>query len=244
MYLLPLHRNELLEFLPKGATIAEIGVAEGWFSRTLLQTAQPRRLHLIDPWAHQETDGYAMDPNNVSGAEQEVRYELVRHRMREEIDSGRVKTHRCTSAEASSEFEDGYFDWIYIDGLHTYEGVATDLEAYAPKVGESGLILGHDYTNHFLAREMRFGVVEAVDEFVSRSDFEMVALTNEAFPTYLLCRRQESTDQLEHALSAAVEGIASIANFPGRGFQHHLLEKEGALLRNRDGDFKHLIHFT
>jgi len=38
------------------------------------------------------------------------------------------------SIEAVSLFPDEYFDWIYIDALHTYEGVRDDIQYYWPKL--------------------------------------------------------------------------------------------------------------
>ena len=38
-----------------------------------------------------------------------------------------------------------YFDWIYIDGNHTYEYVKQDLEGYRPKVKPGGYMAGDDY---------------------------------------------------------------------------------------------------
>ena len=43
-------RSFLLEWLPKGAVGAEIGVWRGEFSKSLLRAAEPRELHLVDPW--------------------------------------------------------------------------------------------------------------------------------------------------------------------------------------------------
>src|SRR5579863_9495292 len=68
MLLCAINRNQLLHFLPKGGEGAEIGVAKGEFSEALLGTVQPRKLHLIDPWEHQEREDYAHDGNNVDAA--------------------------------------------------------------------------------------------------------------------------------------------------------------------------------
>jgi len=89
-----------------------------------------------------------------------------------------VKVHRAYSGRLASHFADGESDWVYIDGLHTFEGVSADLESYAPIIKPDGLILGHDYSAHEAARQMYFGVVEAVVGFFRRSGFRFIALTN------------------------------------------------------------------
>ena len=51
------------------------------------------------------------------------------------------------SIKAASLFPDEYFDWIYIDALHTYEGVRDDIQYYWPKLQQGGLFSGHDFTS-------------------------------------------------------------------------------------------------
>ena len=138
MFLLPLIREKLLHFLPKGGVgaealpvvtaraLAEVGVAEGAFSAPLLEIAAPTRLHLIDPWLFQAVDDYRPDPNNVEDAEQERRYQAVRAMFARDIDAGRVVVRRARSTEAAAAFGDGELDWIYLDAMHTYEAVRDD----------------------------------------------------------------------------------------------------------------------
>ena len=56
MYVLQISRVDLLQFLPKGGVVAEIGVAEGGFSKKILNATSPQTLHLIDPWEFQDRD--------------------------------------------------------------------------------------------------------------------------------------------------------------------------------------------
>lgn len=51
-------REYLLARLPKRSVGAEIGVHEGRFSGEILRTVRPERLHLIDPWKHEEGNRY------------------------------------------------------------------------------------------------------------------------------------------------------------------------------------------
>jgi predicted O-methyltransferase YrrM len=72
-----------------------------------------------------------------------------------------------TSDDAASDFEDGSFDFVYIDGIHTYEAVKKDIVNYLPKVKKGGVIGGHDYTNQI---EHLVGVYEAVNEMFGAPD--------------------------------------------------------------------------
>jgi predicted O-methyltransferase YrrM len=70
-----------------------------------------------------------------------------------------------------SLFSDEYFDFIYIDGNHSYDAVKDDLTKWYPKLKKGGLIAGDDYSK--LAEEKlfnyNFGVKRAVDEFATRT---------------------------------------------------------------------------
>ena len=54
------NRTNLLARLPKEGVVAEVGVAEGNFSRQILEVARPRTLHLIDTWSASRP-GYDVD---------------------------------------------------------------------------------------------------------------------------------------------------------------------------------------
>ena len=69
-----------------------------------------------------------------------------------------IKVLECTSHEASLKFEDGYFDFVFIDADHVYERIKEDINDWLPKVKKGGIISGHDY-----AGEVN-GVKKAVDE--------------------------------------------------------------------------------
>jgi hypothetical protein len=243
MYLLPFYRDHLLRYLPTSATAAEIGVAEGQFSQQILSTTLPQRLHLIDPWEFQPRIDYAADPNNVPDQENESRYQSVCNTLYREVQNGTVVIQRNYSGDIADEFGNGYFDWIYIDALHTYEGVREDLAHYAPKVKENGLILGHDYTNHPAAQNMHFGVIKAVNEFVRNSDYQLIALTNEAFPTYVLCRSEETKRQFLTSLLLSEKGLVEIRDFPVRPFVHNLIRADDKIVTYDDGTFMHVPSF-
>lgn len=227
MLFCPLARTDLLHLLPKGGEVAEIGVAKGEFSKEILARTSPKKLHLIDPWEHQDRADYQRDGNNVSDAEQAARFQNVEATFAAERARGQVELHRAYSQDAAPRFADEQLDWLYIDGLHTYEGVTADLQNYKRKVKSGGLILGHDYTNHVSAQHMDFGVVEAVNDFIRDEGYTFLALTGEAFPSYVIARDAESAvaQKLMLQLVYHMPMVVELRDFPAVGnFQHKLLQ--------------------
>ena len=85
---------------------------------------------------------------------------------------------RKTSKEATRDFENNHFDFVYIDGDHRYEYVKEDLAMWFPKVKIGGVFAGHDYwdgpvflNDHTFLDPAFFGVKKAVDEFFKEREF-------------------------------------------------------------------------
>lgn len=156
-------RRGLLEMLPKGGVIAELGVNEGDFSAQILEVCQPRELHLVDIWGCERYHGGL--------------FERVTRRFQPQIDAGVVHLHRMLSLEAAGRFKDATFDMVYIDTVHDYPNTRDELRAYAPKVKADGLLAGHDYSMGNWVAAWRYGVIEAVHEFARDHDWQIAALT-------------------------------------------------------------------
>jgi hypothetical protein len=196
MYLVNISRSQLLRCVAPGKVIGEIGTAEGAFAADILIYANPEKLHLIDPWEHQDQADYVADTNNVDQDAFDLRYKDVQKKFSAPISSGVVEVHRAYSPAAADLFPDHYFDYVYIDGMHTESAVYDDLKAFDPKVKPDGLILGHDYVSHQAFRDMGFGVVEAVNRFVQETGYEFTALTYEGSPTYAISKNPESANRM------------------------------------------------
>lgn len=223
-YLLPIPREMLLVYLPGGGDIAEVGVAEGDFSAKILEHCTPRSLALIDLWAHQDDAEYKLDLNNVADHEQERRCRAVRDRFAAQCDSGLVSIIRGDSVAAASSFADRTFDFVYIDGNHTYQGVRRDLEAYYPKVKDDGFICGHDFSNHESARELGFDVVRAVCDFCRERGCFLCAITaQEDFLSFVAAKRPgPHVEMFLLKLLYTVPGVVAVRNFINRDFEHIL----------------------
>lgn len=160
-----LNRNALLSSLPKGAISAEIGVNRGDFSQRILSYAQPKQLHLIDMWDSERYHAGLMTH--------------VQSRFQPQIADGDIQIHRGHSLEILRTFPDHYFDWVYLDTDHSYTTTAQELILCSRKVKQGGIIAGHDYVTGDWKMRLRYGVVEAVNEFCVKNDWEMIFVTHE-----------------------------------------------------------------
>jgi cephalosporin hydroxylase len=65
-----------------------------------------------------------------------------------------------TSDDAVDELKSQMFDFIYIDGLHTYTQIKKDITNYLPLVKPGGFIAGHDY--HPVYQGVVDGILETI----------------------------------------------------------------------------------
>jgi hypothetical protein len=69
-----------------------------------------------------------------------------------------IRLIRKTSDDAINDLINENFDFIYIDGIHTYNQVNKDIDNYRPLIKKGGFIGGHDY------HPVWSGVVQSIDE--------------------------------------------------------------------------------
>jgi hypothetical protein len=159
-------REALLNHLPKGGTVVEVGVAEGEFSDMILKTTLPDKLVLVDLWD---------SPSPMYGPEALC---AIESRHADSISAERIEIRRGTSWDQLSLLPKESVDWLYLDAAHDYDSVKKDLEASLVSLRPNGLICGHDYIR-WARGPARYGVVEAVGEFMLDRGFEMLYMTHE-----------------------------------------------------------------
>ena len=155
----------LIELLKDKGSIKgiEIGCDRGDTTVYMLENLPSIELHGIDPY-----ENY-IDWNTNKLFEREEVYNIFNSRTNQYSD--RFKLHRQKSDDAVSNFEDESFDFIFIDGIHTYEQVKKDCENYYPKIKKGGLFSGHDYN-------VIADVQRAVKEFAIKMNQRQIFLTD------------------------------------------------------------------
>jgi hypothetical protein len=163
------NRLKLLRKLPAHAICAEIGVWKGEFSRPILEQAQPKELHLIDPWMFRGDLPDRLYGGTDAKAQEDMDciYEEVKRKF---AHAGNVFFHRGKSADVLEAMQDDYFDWVYIDGDHSYEAALQDLEISRRKVRSGGFLAGDDLN---WRREEGLPVRRAVEEFAAKHSLKV-----------------------------------------------------------------------
>ena len=129
--------------------------------KKIISIAKPKKLHLID---------YNFD---LFKAEVSQEQKTV---FQEGIENGTIELHEGDSSTILASFADEYFDWIYIDADHAYEGVCKDIYQAYTKVKSDGMLIFNDYTNWSVCEIIPYGVARAVNEFCIANNWEIVFL--------------------------------------------------------------------
>ena len=129
----------LVELLKDRESIigVEIGCDEGVTTEYLLESLPQLKLYSIDPYSTY------IDWNGNPVHESKFSYERAMARTARFGDRFTLIKEQADIAKVN--FEDESLDFIFIDGLHTYDGVTLDCQNYYPKMKNGSLFSGHDY---------------------------------------------------------------------------------------------------
>ena len=115
---------------------AEVGVFRGVLSQHNLRV-WTGDYYAIDAWAFRPAEGRT---DNWDQATQEANLAHARRNTR--FAGSRVHLVRNRSVNAARTFPDAFFDWIYIDALHTRRAVLADVHAWYPQAAPGRLAVG------------------------------------------------------------------------------------------------------
>lgn len=156
-----LTRKGLYEiFLKRGYTRgAEIGVWVGRNAHEMLLTMPDLELWLVDPYTPYKAGRSVYNEEIMKDVRRKATL-----RFTGKFKDRNLKFLIMTSLEASRKVSDGYLDFVFIDGNHSYDAAMLDLLLWVPKVRSGGMITGHDYLNR---TRTNVGVKTAVDHYTS-----------------------------------------------------------------------------
>lgn len=167
-------RQDFFKTFSKNLNICEIGVFQGEFSKFIHKELEPKELVLIDLFDGNTSSADQNFENNKFANLNEEYKNLVTY-----FDNKNVKLIKGKSQEKLKELPDNYFDIIYVDGDHSYDGVIKDLKNAYLKTKQNGVICGHDYNLKYFPH-----VVAAVSDFCNEYKLKIDFLTLDKLPTF------------------------------------------------------------
>ena len=120
----------------KEMRIIEIGSYVG--ESTMIFADRFKEVISIDPYIND----YDLNDDACSFAPFDKVYEQF---IRNTLSVPNIKSIKETSQNAFSILKDQQWDMVYIDGLHTLEGVSYDIAHYKTIIKPGGFVCGHDY---------------------------------------------------------------------------------------------------
>ena len=166
-------RHHVLNELPKGGVWGEIGVAFGDYSEPVLKHVRPIRFHAIDLF-DLEKHKIIFGKKSADIFKGSTHEDYYRKRFATEINCKQMILHKGFSVEVLNQFDDEYFDVLYIDAAHDYANVMKDLNVAKKKIKINGLIILNDYVMNNPFDGQLYGVVQATNEICVNEGWEIL----------------------------------------------------------------------
>lgn len=150
----PHTRLDILNLIPRGGSMLELGTLEGQFADQVLKARPDIKLTCIDNWR----GDFAYAKEKAS-----------------KLLDGRANLQNYHSADAARFAMAGYyFDLVYLDAAHDKVSVEYDLRLWWVRVKKFGILSGHDYEH--CGKPLPCGMIEvkpAVDEWAKELGLEV-----------------------------------------------------------------------
>jgi len=132
----------------------EVGTAYGGCANHLLTNCNLERLICVDPYKYYPDMPGLFDQSDYDRLKRQT---LKRLDVYQKVDFVWMDSKEAFwSLMRNSKGE--YFDFVFLDGLHTYEMVKWEIEHYSKLIRPGGALIGHDYDTF---KEVK----KAVDEY-------------------------------------------------------------------------------
>ena len=147
--------SQLLEF--EDNKMIEIGSYMGESTHIFGSCGLFTEINCIEPFSGTENFN---EENNHTWEEVWEEYDINTRQFKDII-----KLHEDYSYDEKvlSKFNDDEYDFVYVDGNHSFESTRQDFELYIPKIKSNGVLGGHDY-------QQGFGVDDALEEICDPSN--------------------------------------------------------------------------
>jgi hypothetical protein len=144
--------------------VCELGVFKGANFMQMIRH-NPKLAVAVDTW---NNDGvYSPSIQSYSEEELQSQYDTFRNLVR---NLPFVRVVRENTIEAAKQFPDNFFDVVYVDADHSFEGCLNDLVTWYPKIKPGKFLAGHDYAERL---RTTYGVFDAVNKFAKENKLQI-----------------------------------------------------------------------
>jgi len=138
--------------------ICELGIFRGDNFMQMI-AHKPSLAVAIDSW--KDNGVHPRPTDDYTQEEFDEQYSYFKNRVK---NKSFVQIVKDTTLNASKMFSDNYFDLVFVDADHSFEGCFSDLHAWYPKVKPGKFLMGHDFAHRL---RNTFGVFNAVNKFTT-----------------------------------------------------------------------------
>lgn len=164
-------RKHIIDLLSSNIIGCELGVFEGDFSEHLLSSGKFDKLYLVDIF-----EGAASNFDKTYN-DSTILQDIINNKFKEYKNIEIIKSDSIYFLQSMPE---KFFDFIYIDTVHSYEHTKKELLESYRVIKNNGFICGHDYCNRF------DGVIRAVSEFSENHGYEVIVTKDKPYPSFII----------------------------------------------------------
>lgn len=156
----------------------EIGSDKGEYAGHILSKSKLEKLYCVDPWIDNFGSEYReghYDPNG------DVRFSQCAETLDEYLAANRCELVRAKSVDAFLDSNlPEEFDFCYIDGDHSMEGIFNDVYLWTTRVKVGGIVAGHDYKDggdsgmsDYFGNQLPYMVKSVVDNYCKQYGYKL-----------------------------------------------------------------------
>ena len=150
----------------KSPIICEVGVYQGYYSIILNKIMTPSKFYLIDT--------FNVDDTWTQQFKKENHLDYIKEKFNQ---YNNIEIIQSLLWYGLKQIEDNKLDYCYIDASHAYEDVKQDIEITYNKIKSGGIIQFNDYTNYSICENLKYGVFDAVNEFIIKYKPRIIGLS-------------------------------------------------------------------
>lgn len=171
------NREEIPNILPNNIVGCELGVFLCEYSEILLSSKKFDKLYLVDTFNGNIASGDKTG-NNIKHFDGQY---LLYNANQKFSHINNIHIIQNNSINFLQQCQDKYFDFIYIDTVHTYDHLMKELEESQRVIKLDGFICGHDYNINVFP-----GVVAAVNDFCNTNGFTFTTTTQDILESFII----------------------------------------------------------